>query len=87
MRDPVIHHADVAIPVTQRIEVDTSARPGDGHGPLSGRLIALGWWVDSGTAADPSHEPVGTLYLVADERRPRPMWVKQEDLTAVRMID
>jgi hypothetical protein len=50
-------------------------------------LIALGWWVDSDAIGVPDHEPTGTLYLVADERRSRPMWVRQSDLTAVRMID
>lgn len=83
----MIHHADYAVSVTQRIEVDTSAQPADGHGPLRGRLIALGWWVDSDAIGVPDHEPTGTLYLVADERRSRPMWVRQSDLTAVRMID
>jgi hypothetical protein len=83
----VIHHADIAIAVTQRIEVDTSAQPADGHGPLSGRLIALGWWVDSDAPSVAGHEPTGTLYLIADERRSRPMWVRQSDLTALRMID
>lgn len=79
------HHADFAVPVTQRMEVTTSAEPDDGIGPIAGRVITLGWWVDANAAADPSRSPTGVLYLVADERRPRPMWVKQADLTSVRI--
>jgi hypothetical protein len=79
------HHADFAIPITHRLHVDTVADPDDGHGPLEGQAIALGWWVDPGAADDPGHVPTGTLYLVVDKRRPRPMWVKQADLRAVRI--
>jgi hypothetical protein len=79
------HHADFAIPVTQHMEVTTIAQPGDEHGPIEGRVIALGWWVQPETADDPDHVPVGTLYLVVDERRPRPLWVRQADLTSVRV--
>lgn len=82
----VEHHADFAVPVTQRMEVTTSADPDDGIGPIAGRVITLGWWVvDSKSANDPDHVPTGVLYLVADERRPRPMWVKQADLMSVRI--
>jgi len=81
------HHADFAVPVTQRMEVTTTADPGDGHGPIAGRVLSLGWWVDSGAEDDPRHEPKGTLYLVVDERRPRPMWIKQADLTSVRVLN
>lgn len=79
------HHADFAVAVTQRMEVTTIADPDDGIGPIAGRVITLGWWVDAGAAVGPDHEPAGVLYLVADERRPRPMWVKQADLTSVRI--
>lgn len=77
----VEHHADFAVPVTQRMEVTTSADPEDGIGPIAGRVITLGWWVDD----SPDTDPTGVLYLVADERRPRPMWVKQADLLSVRI--
>lgn len=77
------HHADFAVPVTQRMEVTTSADPEDGIGPIAGRVITLGWWVDDIPDAD--HEPTGVLYLVADERRPRPLWVKEADLMSVRI--
>ena len=80
------HHADFAIPVTQHLEVETAVGPDDGIGPIRGRAVALGWWVDSTVAKDPGHEPTGTLYLVVDDRRSRPYWVKQADLTDVRMV-
>jgi hypothetical protein len=79
------HHADFAVPITHRLHVETAADPGDGHGPIAGYAISLGWWVDPGAADDPDHEPVGTLYLVVDERRPRPLWVRQAELTRVRL--
>lgn len=79
------HHADFAVPVTQRMEVTTTADPGDGLGPIAGRVITLGWWVDASPA--PDHQPTGVLYLIVDERRPRPMWVRQADLASVRVID
>lgn len=81
------HHADFAVSITQRMEVTTVTDPGDGHGPLAGRVVSIGWWVDADAGEDPSHEPSGTLYLVVDERRPRPMWVKQTDLTSVRILN
>ena len=81
------HHADFAIPVTHEMYVTTTAQPADDHGPLEGRCIALGWWVQPETASDPNHEPAGTLYLVVDERRPRPMWVREAELASVRIAD
>jgi hypothetical protein len=54
---------------------------------IAGRVIALGWWIDSGAGIDPDHTPTGTLYLVADQRRSRPYWVKQADLTAIRLVE
>ncbi|MDJ0924088.1 MAG: hypothetical protein QNJ77_05955 [Acidimicrobiia bacterium] len=65
----------------------TSAQPADGHGPITGRVIALGWWTQPETADDPDHEPAGTLYLVVDERRPRPLWVREGQLTSVEIND
>ncbi|MDJ0497377.1 MAG: hypothetical protein QNJ89_06075 [Acidimicrobiia bacterium] len=81
------HHADFAIPVAQDLNVTTTAQPDDGYGPIEGRVIALGWWVQPETVEDPDHVPAGTLYLVVDERRPRPMWVREAQLTAVRLAD
>lgn len=81
------HHADFAITVSRKLDVETSADPGDGKPAIAGRVIALGWWVDSGTAHDPEHIASGTLYLVADQRRTRPYWVKQSDLTAIRLVE
>ena len=79
------HHADFAVALTQHLLVTTSADPGDGHGPIAGHVISLGWWVQPGASDDPDHEPVGTLYLVVDERRPRPVWVREAHLTSVRL--
>ncbi len=79
------HHADFAIPVEHNLTVTTAIGPDDGLGPLSGQVIALGWWVQPAAAADPTHEPTGTLYLIVDERRPRPYWVKQADLRTVKV--
>ncbi|MDJ0953279.1 MAG: hypothetical protein QNJ81_06335 [Acidimicrobiia bacterium] len=81
------HHADFAIPVQQDLRVTTDVGPEDGIGPIAGRVIALGWWVQPETAGIPDHEPTGTLYLVVDPRRPRPYWVKQADLLSVRIED
>lgn len=81
----MLHHADFAVAVSQALDATTSVDPGDGHGPIAGRVIALGWWVDPTAASDPEHEPTGTLYLVVDDRRPRPYWVAQDDLQSVRM--
>lgn len=75
------HHADFAIPVSHVMKVTTVAQPDDDHGPVAGQVIALGWWVQPET--DPDHEPVGTLYLVVDDRRSRPLWIREGDLRSV----
>ena len=75
-----VHHADFAIPVAQRIDVTT--RSG-----ISGRVIALGWWVDPTAADNPEHEPAGTLYLVVDPSQPRPLWVPQGDIESTRLLE
>jgi hypothetical protein len=80
------HHADFALPISQSLKIETSVGPDDGLGPIAGQAIALGWWVDPGSASDPAHEPTGTLYLIVDERRPRPYWVKQADLTSIQIL-
>ncbi len=74
------HHADFAIPVTQGVDVKTKSG-------ISGRVIALGWWVDPDSADDPQHEPAGTLYLVVDPTQPRPVWVLQADIEATRLVE
>lgn len=81
------HHADFAVPVTRRLQVQVSVGPDDGIGPLKGEVIALGWWIDLEAGSDPDYEPTGTLYLVVDERRTRPYWVKQADLVSVKTVD
>ena len=81
------HHADFAVPVAHVLQVTTTAQPDDEHGPIEGRVIALGWWIQLETADDPDHVPAGTLYLVVDDRRPRPMWVREAHLSSVRLGD
>lgn len=81
------HHADFAVALTQKLDVETDIDPGDGLPAIAGRVIALGWWVDSAGSEDPQHESAGTLYLIADQRRTRPYWVKQKDLKSVRLIE
>ncbi len=78
------HHADFAVPVTQRLVVETDhERPGGG-GTIAGAVLALGWWVDA-SAGESGEPPTGTLYLVVDEALPRPVWVAQANLTRVRL--
>jgi len=79
------HHADFAVPVHHDLRITATVGPNDGFGPIMGRVIALGWWVQPETTADSEHEPTGTLYLIVDERRSRPYWVKQGDLASVRI--
>jgi hypothetical protein len=79
----VEHHADVAIAVAQRLKVETDyERPGGGT--VAGRVLALGWWVGEPTEGE---EPTGTLYLVADETLPRPVWCAQGRVTGFRVED
>jgi hypothetical protein len=78
-------HTDFAVALTQHLPVSTGADPGDGHGPIEGHVVSLGWWVQPGADDNPDHEPAGTLYVVVGEQRPRPMWVRQAHLTSVRL--
>ena len=73
-----VHHADFAIPVTHHLEVTTSTG-------VAGQVIALGWWVEADADSDPDHESTGTLYLVVDGTKPRPIWVPEGDLTSVHI--
>lgn len=75
------HHADFAIPVPQPMEAVAA------DGTVAGRVIALGWWIDPDAGTRDHHEPTGTLYLIVDQRHPRPMWVAEADLDSVRMLD
>jgi len=81
------HHADFAVPVSQKLDVETTADPGDGRPAIAGRVIALGWWVVPGASDDSGHAPTGTLYLVADQRRRRPYWIKEADLKVIRLVE
>ena len=84
----MVHHADFAVAIPHRLEVETRHdRPG-ADGRVAVRVIALGWWVDPpGAQPAGGGEPVGTLYLVVDEALARPVWVAQGELTAVRLLD
>ena len=77
------HHADFAVAVAQRVVVETSHDRPDGGGTIAGRVLALGWWVDPG-GPPAGEEPAGTLYLVADTALPRPVWVRQANVTGFR---
>jgi hypothetical protein len=81
----VEHHADFAIPVTQRLVVETDYDRPNGGGTIGGPVLALDWWVEK--PGDPPAEgpPTGTLYLVADESQPRPVWVAQGRLPGFRL--
>ena len=80
------HHADFAVPVLRRLRVETGRARPTGEGTVAGDVLALGWWVDPDARAD-GEAPTGTLYLVADETLPRPVWVAQGDLTGFRLED
>ena len=77
------HHADFAVALPQRLFVDTDYERPDGS-TVSGRVLALGWWVGGPGEGE---EPAGTLYLVADETLPRPVWCAQGRLTRLRLED
>ena len=78
------HHADFAIPVTQKLVVETDYERPKGEGTIGGPVLALGWWVEK-PGDPPADAPTGTLYLVADETQPRPVWVAQGRLTRFRL--
>ncbi len=52
---------------------------------VRGAVVALGWWVDPHATTDPEHQPTGTLYLVVDETKERPMWIAQADIVSTRL--
>jgi hypothetical protein len=79
-------HPDFAVPLLRRLVVETSELRPNGAGRVHGPALALGWYVDPG-AGESGEPPVGTLYLVADEALPRPVWVAQARLAAVRVED
>jgi hypothetical protein len=70
------HHADFAVPITQRLWLDSTVPRRNGTGSIAGWAIALGWWVDPG--AEERGESVGTLYLVVDPQDDGPpAWVRE----------
>jgi hypothetical protein len=82
----VEHHADLAVPVLRRLQVETGRTRPTGDGTSAGEMLALGWWTDpdAGAGGEP---PAGTRCLVPDEALPRPVRVAQGDLTAFRLED
>ncbi len=81
----VEHHADFAIPLLQRLLVETDYERPHGSGMIAGPVLALGWWVEKPGDPPSENAPTGTLYLVADETQPRPVWVAQGRLTRFRL--
>jgi hypothetical protein len=77
-------HPDFAVPLTRHLFLETSEQRPDGSGTVGGPALALGWYVDPAAGED-GEPPVGTLYLVADESLPRPVWVAQGRLTGFRV--
>lgn len=81
------HHADFAVPVTQKVWLETRVPRQNGEGMIRGWAIALGWWVDPNVNdhGTPGH-PVGTLYLIVDETQPGPpVWIAQGNIVRSRV--
>jgi hypothetical protein len=81
----MVHHADFAVPVAHTLWLETRLARPEGSGTIAGRVLALGWWVDQPGTARADEPPTGTLYLIADEALPRPVWVAQGDLASLRL--
>ena len=71
-------HPDFAVAVSQPFSVTTSVG-------VNGAVIALGRWVDPDATSDPDHEPTGTLYLVIDETKERPLCIAQADISSTEL--
>ncbi|MEX2210756.1 MAG: hypothetical protein WD689_03210 [Gaiellaceae bacterium] len=80
----MIHHADFAVAIPQRLWLVTRVDRPRGSGRIAGRAIALGWWVEKPGSPPSDEAPTGTLYLIADEELPRPVWVAQGDVVELR---
>lgn len=76
------HHADFAVPVTQRLWVETVVPRVAGEGMIAGWAIALGWWVGPNLNEDGTPgEATGTLYLIVDSTGDGPpVWVAQGNI-------
>ncbi len=81
------HHADFAVPLSQHVWLETVHERPDGTGKISGQALALGWWVDPPGEPTSLEEAAGTLYLVADESLPHPVWVREGDIRSFRVGD
>jgi hypothetical protein len=71
--------------VAQRLHAETELERPEGAGVIAGRVLALGWWVDPPGTPPSDEPPTGTLYLIADEALPRPVWIAQGDLRSFRL--
>jgi hypothetical protein len=82
------HHADFAVPVTQRVWLRTRVPRRNGQGQIEGWALALGWWVEANVNDDGTPgEPVGTLYLIVDEQDPGPpVWIAQGNIVETRWL-
>lgn len=83
------HHADFAVPVTQRLWIETTIPRKTGAGVIAGRAVALGWWVEPNLNEDGTPgEPTGTLYLIVDEGQSGPpIWIAQGNIARCRIED
>ena len=68
-------HPDFAIAVARPFTATTTVG-------VNGQVVARGWWVDPGAVDDPDHVPAGTLCLVIDDPKARPMWNAQDDIAS-----
>ncbi len=76
------HHADFAVPITQRLWFETTVPRRNESGQIAGWGIALGWWVDPGHTG----EPAGTLYLIVDsEDVGPPAWVRESNVVRTEL--
>lgn len=81
------HHADFAVPVTQRLWLTTKVERRNGSGLIAGWAISLGWWVGPNVNEDGTPgEATGVLYLIVDEADPgAPVWIAEGKITSCRL--
>lgn len=82
------HHADFAVPVTQRLWMRTAVERRNGTGRIEGWAIALGWWVEANIDEEGlPGTPIGTLYLIVDEQNPgAPVWIAEGNIVETRLL-
>jgi hypothetical protein len=81
------HHADFAVPVTQRLWMTTSVTRRNGRGTIAGWAISLGWWVGPNLNEDGTPgESTGVLYLLVDEHDPGPpVWIAEGNIISSKL--